>query len=266
MDVERTQARARRRRAATARSRQRRNAPIARRPGADLRARERKIEKIQGGHRSRRARPALAAGEGAGRRHRQHPAELSREQRHGAGAGIPSRRPRVGRRADSRAARSDVGARRRRTSTKPIAASSRRARPRRFASTPCPIATTRRRSPTSRCSRASISRPAGRRRRTSISSSSITDADARLRPGMSAVARIAVGRDPEHAARARRRDLLRRRAALSSTSAPAPRFDEVPVEIVRRGREQVAVKGALAAGRSAVADRPARPHGKGGAK
>ena len=76
---------------------------------------------------------------------------------------------------------------------------------------------------------------------------SITDADARLRPGMSAVARIAVGTIP---------DML-----LVPTGAVFPsegrlivyrragsRFDAVPVEIVRRGREQVAVKGPLAPG------------------
>src|SRR6185436_12282866 len=76
---------------------------------------------------------------------------------------------------------------------------------------------------------------------------SITDADARLRPGMSAVARIAVGTIP---------DML-----LVPTGAIFPsegrlmvyrrtgtRFEALPVEIVRRGREQTAVKGPLAPG------------------
>jgi multidrug resistance efflux pump len=76
---------------------------------------------------------------------------------------------------------------------------------------------------------------------------SIVDADSRLRPGMSAVARIAVGTIPE--------------MLLVPTGAVFPsegrlivyrrtgtRFEALPVEIVRRGREQVAVKGALAPG------------------
>jgi multidrug efflux pump subunit AcrA (membrane-fusion protein) len=76
---------------------------------------------------------------------------------------------------------------------------------------------------------------------------SITDADARLRPGMSASARIAVGTIP---------DML-----LVPTSAVFPsegrlivyrrartRFEALPVEILRRGREQTAVKGNLSPG------------------
>ena len=67
--------------------------------------------KDPGGHRSRQPRAALARGEGARRRHRQYPAELPEQQRHGPGAGIPGRRPRVGRRADSRPARPVIRAR-----------------------------------------------------------------------------------------------------------------------------------------------------------
>ena len=75
----------------------------------------------------------------------------------------------------------------------------------------------------------------------------IDDADARLRPGMSGVARIAVGKIPDQLLLpsgaifpSEGRLIVYRRAGSG--------FDEVPVEIVRRGREQVAVKAALKAG------------------
>ncbi len=75
----------------------------------------------------------------------------------------------------------------------------------------------------------------------------IDDADARLRPGMTGVARIAVGRIPDQLLLpsgaifpSEGRLIVYRRAGSG--------FDEVPVEIVRRGREQVAVKAALKAG------------------
>ena len=72
----------------------------------------------------------------------------------------------------------------------------------------------------------------------------ITDADARLRPGMSAVARIAVGKIPDQ--------LLIPSGAIFPSEGrlivyrrSGSRFDEVPVEIVKRGREQVAVTAKL---------------------
>lgn len=71
---------------------------------------------------------------------------------------------------------------------------------------------------------------------------SITDADARLRPGMSAVARIAVGTIPDML-------LVPAGAVFPSEGRlivyrrTGTRFEALPVEIVRRGREQVAVKG-----------------------
>ncbi len=75
----------------------------------------------------------------------------------------------------------------------------------------------------------------------------ITDADARLRPGMSGVARIAVGKIPDQ--------LLVPAGAIFPSEGrlivykrAGSGFDEVAVEIVRRGREQVAVKGALGPG------------------
>ena len=75
----------------------------------------------------------------------------------------------------------------------------------------------------------------------------IDDADVRLRPGMSGVARIAVGKIPDQLLLpsgaifpSEGRLIVYRRAGSG--------FDEVPVEIVRRGREQVAVKAALKAG------------------
>jgi len=76
---------------------------------------------------------------------------------------------------------------------------------------------------------------------------SIGDGDARLRPGMSAVARIAVGRIPDML-------LLPSGAVFPSGGRMiayrrvGSRFDEVPLEIVRRGREQVAVKAGLSPG------------------
>ncbi len=75
----------------------------------------------------------------------------------------------------------------------------------------------------------------------------ITDADARLRPGMSGVARIAVGKIPDQL-------LLPSGAIFPSEGRlivyrrSGSHFDEVPVEIVRRGREQVAVKAKLSPG------------------
>ncbi len=72
----------------------------------------------------------------------------------------------------------------------------------------------------------------------------IDDADVRLRPGMSGVARIAVGKIPDQL-------LLPTGAIFPSEGRlivyrrAGSKFDEVPVEIVRRGREQVAVKAKL---------------------
>jgi len=76
---------------------------------------------------------------------------------------------------------------------------------------------------------------------------SITDADTRLRPGMTASVRIATGKVPDM--------LLVPTAALFPVEGRLVvykrgrrQFEPVPVEIVRRGREQVAVKAALAPG------------------
>ena len=75
----------------------------------------------------------------------------------------------------------------------------------------------------------------------------ITDADARLRPGMSAVTRIAVGRIPDQ--------LLVPAAAVFPAEGRLVvfrrgrrQYEEVSVEIVRRGREQVAIRADLAPG------------------
>src|SRR5262249_35272140 len=76
---------------------------------------------------------------------------------------------------------------------------------------------------------------------------SITDADTRLRPGMSAAVRIATGKIPDM--------LLVPTAALfpadgrlAVSRRGRQAFEPVPVEIVRRGREQVAVKSELKPG------------------
>jgi multidrug efflux pump subunit AcrA (membrane-fusion protein) len=91
----------------------------------------------------------------------------------------------------------------------------------------------------------------------------IDDADVRLRPGMSAVARIAVGKIPDQ--------LLVPSGAIFPSEGrlivyrrAGSRFDEVPVEIVRRGREQVAVKAKLTPGDHVALVAPAAngPQGK----
>jgi HlyD family secretion protein len=89
------------------------------------------------------------------------------------------------------------------------------------------------------------------------------DADARLRPGMSGVARIAVGKIPDQL-------LLPSGAIFPSEGRlvvyrrTRSGFEAVPIEIVRRGREQVAVKGSLAPGDhvSLVAPKPAGSQAK----
>jgi multidrug efflux pump subunit AcrA (membrane-fusion protein) len=92
----------------------------------------------------------------------------------------------------------------------------------------------------------------------------ITDADARLRPGMSAVARIATGKIPDM--------LLVPTASIFPAEGTIVvyrrgrrEFEAVPVEIVRRGREQVAVKGDLSPGDHVSLVKPPAP-GQGGAK
>ena len=88
----------------------------------------------------------------------------------------------------------------------------------------------------------------------------ITDADARLRPGMSALARIAVGRIPDML-------LVPAGAIFPSQSRlvvyrqHGSRFDEVPVDIVRRGREQVAVRGGVSPGDHVALVVPTAPGG-----
>lgn len=84
---------------------------------------------------------------------------------------------------------------------------------------------------------------------------SITDPDDRLRPGMSAAARISVGQVddvllvPSGAIFYEAgRTVVYRQSRRS--------FDPVPVEIVRRGRDQAAVSGALAAGDRISRTRP----------
>jgi multidrug efflux pump subunit AcrA (membrane-fusion protein) len=75
----------------------------------------------------------------------------------------------------------------------------------------------------------------------------ITDADARLRPGMSAVTRIAVGRIPDQVL-VPASSVFPVEGGLVVYRRGRRMYEEVPVEIVRRGREQVAVRGAIAPG------------------
>ena len=91
----------------------------------------------------------------------------------------------------------------------------------------------------------------------------ITDADARLRPGMTASVRIATGKIPDmllvptgSVFPAEGRLVVYKRGRRS--------FDAVPVEIVRRGRDQIAVKGELAPGDRVSLVKP--PTGNAGAQ
>lgn len=84
---------------------------------------------------------------------------------------------------------------------------------------------------------------------------SITDPDDRLRPGMSAAARISVGQVDDV--------LLVPAAAIFYEAGRTVvyrqsrrSFEPVPVEIIRRGREQAAISGALAAGDRISRTRP----------
>jgi HlyD family secretion protein len=84
---------------------------------------------------------------------------------------------------------------------------------------------------------------------------SITDPDDRLRPGMSAAARISVGQVDDV--------LLVPAAAIFYEAGRTVVYrqsrrslEPVPVEIVRRGREQAAISGALAAGDRISRTRP----------
>ncbi|MEO7192602.1 MAG: efflux RND transporter periplasmic adaptor subunit [Vicinamibacterales bacterium] len=83
----------------------------------------------------------------------------------------------------------------------------------------------------------------------------LKDPDQRLRPGMSALARIAVGRLPDV--------LLAPAASVFYENGKTVvyrlnrgRFDGTPVEVLRRGREQVALSGAIAAGDRIARRRP----------
>ena len=131
------------------------------------------------------------------RRRRQRAAELPFRQHDGRRARVPPGRPRLGRRRDPRAARPVVGAppgaARRIRSQPPQGGAGRR----RSASRRCPARTSRPGSTASRCWRASTIRAPGRRRATSISTSCCIDVDPRIRPGMTAVARIATERVPD---------------------------------------------------------------------
>jgi HlyD family secretion protein len=92
----------------------------------------------------------------------------------------------------------------------------------------------------------------------------IKDADTKIKPGMSAVARIAVGRTPNLL-------LLPANAVFSAGGRSVVYrrtdrgFDETPVDIVRRSREQVALKSGLEPGDRIALTRPAQ-NGKGGGK
>jgi multidrug efflux pump subunit AcrA (membrane-fusion protein) len=86
----------------------------------------------------------------------------------------------------------------------------------------------------------------------------IKDPDARLRPGMSAAARITVGTIPDV--------LLIPAACIFYEDGKTVVFrlgrrgySTVPVEIIRRGRDQAAIKGAIEAGDRIARTRPGEP-------
>jgi multidrug efflux pump subunit AcrA (membrane-fusion protein) len=89
-----------------------------------------------------------------------------------------------------------------------------------------------------------------------------TNPDERLRPGMSAVARIAVGQIPDVL-------IVPVKAVFTDAGRPVVyRFERrgfvpVPIEIIRRGREQVAVKAPLSPGDRVALTSPV-PEGKAG--
>ena len=92
----------------------------------------------------------------------------------------------------------------------------------------------------------------------------ITDADTKIKPGMSAVARIAVGKTPglllipaAAVFTAEGRSVVYRRTRRG--------FDETPIDIVRRAREQVAIKQGLEPGDRLALTRPDE-HAKGAGK
>ena len=89
-----------------------------------------------------------------------------------------------------------------------------------------------------------------------------TNPDERLRPGMSAVARIAVGQIPDVL-------IVPTKAVFADGGRPVVyrfsgrEFVAVPIEIIRRGRDQTAIKGPVNPGDRVSLKEPAQP-GKGG--
>jgi len=88
-----------------------------------------------------------------------------------------------------------------------------------------------------------------------------TNPDERLRPGMSAVARIAVGQIPDVL-------IVPTKAVFADGGRPVVyrfsgrEFVAVPIEIIRRGRDQTAIKGPVNPGDRVSMKEPAQP-GKG---
>lgn len=91
-----------------------------------------------------------------------------------------------------------------------------------------------------------------------------TNPDGRLRPGMSAVARIGVGQIPDVL-------IVPTKAVFADGGRPVVYryqgrdFAAVPVEIIRRGRDQTAIKGAVTAGDRVSLVAPAARDKRGGA-
>ena len=83
----------------------------------------------------------------------------------------------------------------------------------------------------------------------------LDERDPRIRPGMSATARIAADKLPNST-------LVPAEAIFQKDGRPVvyklngSKFDEQPIEIVRRGREQAAVSAGVAAGDKVAVRRP----------
>jgi HlyD family secretion protein len=88
----------------------------------------------------------------------------------------------------------------------------------------------------------------------------LDDVDPALRPGMSATARIAIDRLPD-VLRVPSQAVFSDRGQTIVYRRTGSRFAAVPVEVVRRQREQVAISGLLSAGDELATTRPNRTEG-----
>ena len=135
------------------------------------------------------------------------------------------------------------------------AAGSKQGKRRRCESKLCRAPISRPGSIASRCSRESTIRGRGRRRAISISDLVLLDLDPRIRPGMTAVARIATERIPNVV-------LIPSEAIFQRDGAPVvyeldgSEFQERRVQITKRGKEQAIVASGIEPGDRIATRRP----------